>query len=196
MRFVEAMARRYTAVLMNPPFGEPVPSTKAYLRRRTRGCRPTATCLAAFVGRGLELSSPGVGTCGAITISAAGLFLKTFETWRQSGTACRTLGRALADLGFGVMEQALVEAAAYVAQAAASDQPGIFIRLLKEGDRPTACGACQSTRPERRRATTRACFARAPTTSARYRFPCRLLDDPGHSTTLSRPHPLESTSSG
>lgn len=137
VRFVEAMSRRYTAVLMNPPFGEPVPSTKPYLKAAYPWI-PTRdyNLLAAFVGRGVELSEPVHGSCGAIT-SRAGLFLKTFEAWREQVLLGLRLD-ALVDLGFGVMEQALVEAAAYVLRNTAPEGTSTFIRLLKETDRPHA----------------------------------------------------------
>lgn len=137
VRFVEAMARRYSAVLMNPPFGEPVASTKTYLKAAYPWI-PTKdfNVLAAFVGRGVELSEAETGTCGAIT-SRAGLFLKTFEAWREEVLLGSKLV-AMVDLGYGVMEQALVEAAAYVLQNRPSQGTGSFIRLLKETDRPLA----------------------------------------------------------
>lgn len=136
VRFVMALLRRYDAVLQNPPFGEPVPSTKPYLKANYPWI-PTKdyNLLAAFVGRGLDLCRPGVGYLGAIT-SRAGMFLKTFEAWRTDILLGNHLV-ALADLGDGVMEQALVEAAAYVlrAEAAAPEQKATFVRLLKDTDR-------------------------------------------------------------
>ncbi|MEX1270952.1 MAG: hypothetical protein WEB55_00715, partial [Acidimicrobiia bacterium] len=137
IRFVEAMRRRYTAVLMNPPFGEPVPETKSYLKAAYPWI-PTKdyNLLAAFVGRGVELAESGHGTCGAIT-SRAGMFLTTFEQWRAEILLGHQLV-ALADLGYGVMEQALVEAAAYVLRQTEPDEHARFIRLLKEVDRPRA----------------------------------------------------------
>lgn len=136
IRFVQALQRRYDAVCMNPPFGEPVPSTKGYLKAAYPWI-PTRdyNLLAAFVGRGLELCKPG-GYVGAIT-SRAGLFLKTFEDWRKEVLLAHRLV-ALADLGYGVMEQALVEAAAYVVGAGkpGADHSVAFVRLLKDVDRP------------------------------------------------------------
>jgi len=44
------------------------------------------------------------------------LFLTTFEDWRKQVLLCHRVV-ALADLGFGVMQEALVEAAAYVVGA-------------------------------------------------------------------------------
>ena len=149
VRFVEAMNRRYTAVLMNPPFGEPVPSTKDYLKAAYPWIPArTRDLLTAFVGRGVELSDDGHGTCGAIT-SRAGLFLSTFENWRKEVLLDRTL-TTVADLGYGVMDQALVEAAAYVVRNRSSTGSARILRLLKATDRPEAIGALSAaSRAER-----------------------------------------------
>ncbi len=142
VRFVMALLSRYDAVLQNPPFGEPVPSTKPYIKAYYPWI-PTKdyNLLSAFVGRGLDLCRPGVGYLGAIT-SRAGLFLKTFETWRTNVLLGNHLV-VLADLGEGVMEQALVEAAAYVlrAETAAPEQNATFVRLLKDTDRAAGLAA-------------------------------------------------------
>lgn len=136
IRFLEAVRHRYDAVLMNPPFGEPVPETKGYLKAAYPWI-PTRdyNLLAAFVGRGVELCKPE-GYMGAIT-SRAGMFLKTFEAWRTQVMLGHQLV-ALADLGYGVMEEAMVEAAAYVLSPArpTRDHAGVYIRLLKDADRP------------------------------------------------------------
>src|SRR4029077_6183944 len=102
IRFLEAIRHRYDAVLMNPPFGEPVAETKRYLKAAYPWI-PTKdyNLLAAFVGRGIELCQPA-GYMGAIT-SRAGMFLKTFEGWRTQVLLGHQM-IALADLGFGVME--------------------------------------------------------------------------------------------
>jgi SAM-dependent methyltransferase len=135
LRLVEVVRNRYDAVLMNPPFGEPVPDTKRYLRAAYPWL-PTkdSNLLAAFVGRGLELCKPD-GYLGAIT-SRAGMFLSTFEQWRRQVILHSRL-EAVADLGLGVMEQALVEAAAYTIGPGAppASHEATFIRLLKDVDR-------------------------------------------------------------
>ncbi len=135
LRLVEVVRNRYDAVLMNPPFGEPVPDTKPYLRAAYPWL-PTkdSNLLAAFVGRGLELCKPD-GYLGAIT-SRAGIFLSTFEQWRREVVLHRRL-QAVADLGLGVMEQAIVEAAAYTIGPGhpPASHEATFIRLLKDADR-------------------------------------------------------------
>lgn len=135
VRFVEAMSRRYTACLMNPPFGEPVSGTKGYLKSAYAFCPSTVDVFSLFVGRGLELCE-SLGTCAAIT-SRTGFFLATFEDWRTQLVLDGRL-RALADLGLHVMEQALVEAAAYVLSRERSESEAVVLRLLREHDRPEA----------------------------------------------------------
>jgi hypothetical protein len=138
LRLVEVVRQRYDAVLMNPPFGAPVPETKPYLARAypwisTR----THDMFCAFVGRGLELCKSD-GYTGAIT-TRSGLFLSSFEEWREK-VFLEHRAMVVADLGHGVMEQALVEAAAYVigADRAPPLHRIVFIRLLKDKDRPAA----------------------------------------------------------
>ena len=136
LRLVEVVRQRYDAVLMNPPFGEPVAETKDYLKATYRWAPPTADLFSIFVGRGLELCKQG-GYLGAIT-PRVGMFLTTFGRWRSEVLLDHRLV-ALADLGHGVMQQALVEAAAYVVQAApSSEAPSTFVRLLRALDRPAA----------------------------------------------------------
>ncbi len=145
VRFVSALVQRYDAVLQNPPFGDPVTETRPYLKKAYSGS--SHNLLAAFVGRGLELCKPEVGYVGAIT-ARSGMFLKTFEGWRKEIFLRHGLV-ALADLGHGVMEQALVEAAAYVIRAVPSDsqRQATFIRLLKDADRPAGLvGAVEAHR--------------------------------------------------
>ena len=141
VRLVEVVRNRYDAVLMNPPFGEPVPSTKDYIKA-TYPWIPTRDCnlLAAFVGRGLELCKPE-GYLGAIT-SRVGMFLKTFQKWRTEVMLGNRLV-ALADLGFGVMEEAMVEAAAYVLspRRGNGDHASVYVRLLKDANRPAGLAA-------------------------------------------------------
>jgi hypothetical protein len=132
LRFLAICQQRYDAVLMNPPFGPPIPDTRDYLRAAYDAA---ATDLyAAFVARGVELLKPG-GYIGAIT-SRTGFFLTTFQQWRAKLLLPRL--RAMLDLGIGVMHEAMVEAAAYVLQRQPHDGTATFRRLLDEPDKATA----------------------------------------------------------
>ena len=138
LRLIDVARKRYDAVLMNPPFGEPVPETKPYLRAAYPWLpSKDSNLLAAFVGRGLELCKED-GYLGAIT-ARSGMFLSGFEGWRRQVLLGNRL-TTLADLGFGVMEQAMVEAATYVIGPGRPppDSVATFIRLLKDTDRAEA----------------------------------------------------------
>ncbi len=137
LRLVQVVRQRYDAVVMNPPFGEPVPSTKPYLRAAYEWLPSTSDLFAAFVGRGLDLCKPD-GYMGAIT-SRVGLFLGSFEEWRREILLGRQLV-TLADLGEGVMEQAMVEAAAYVISPRPSepDSRARFLRIVTASDPASA----------------------------------------------------------
>jgi hypothetical protein len=101
---------RYDVVLMNPPFGEPSLPSKAYIDATYP--RTPNDVYAAFVerwlGRLLER-----GRLGAIT-SRTGFFLKTFARWRREVLLEQTRIDLIADLGYGVLDTAMVETAAYV----------------------------------------------------------------------------------
>lgn len=134
LRFVEALSQRYDVVLMNPPFGDPIAETRDYLRAAYPWAPTRLDLLAIFVGRGLELCKPG-GYLGAIT-SRAGLFITTFQNWRKRIILGHQLV-TLADLGYRVMSQAKVEAAAYVLRNRAPEPktPATFIRMLRDTDK-------------------------------------------------------------
>lgn len=65
-----------------------------------------------MVERGTELLRRD-GRIGAIT-SRTCFFLSSFKAWREEVILKLTEVEALADLGLGVMDDALVEASAYV----------------------------------------------------------------------------------
>jgi hypothetical protein len=110
LRLVDLVRERFDVVVMNPPFGAlslgvKKELTKAYPRSKN-------DLLAIFVERGLELLRPG-GRLGAIT-SRAGFFLSSYRQWRQEVVLGIARPEVMADLGHGVMDDAMVEAAAYV----------------------------------------------------------------------------------
>ena len=135
VRFVEAMSRRFTACLMNPPFGSPVATTKVYLKAAYPWIPATSDLFALFVGRGMELASSD-GTTAAIT-SRTGLFLSSFVDWRADVFYANEL-QVVADLGERVMDEAMVEAAAYVMsrkQPGRPPQRPVVIRAVTSDDR-------------------------------------------------------------
>ena len=110
MAFVDLLQRPFDVVLMNPPFGAASVGGKDYIARAYP--RTKNDLYAAFVERGLELLRPG-GYLGAIT-SRTGFFLTSFRKWREEILLKGARLVALADLGYGVLDTAMVETAAYV----------------------------------------------------------------------------------
>ena len=110
MAFVDLLQRPFDVVLMNPPFGAASVGSKEYIAHAYP--RTKNDLYAAFVERGLELLRAG-GYLGAIT-SRTGFFLTSFRKWREEILLKEAQFIALADLGYGVLDTAMVETAAYV----------------------------------------------------------------------------------
>lgn len=101
--------KKFDVVLMNPPFGGgSMRAKKAFEKAYPR---TKSDVYAAFVERGIELLGPR-GRLGAIT-SRTGFFLSSFQQWREDIILRDAPPVVFADLGFGVMDAAMVEAAAY-----------------------------------------------------------------------------------
>ncbi|MBN1458232.1 MAG: SAM-dependent methyltransferase [Armatimonadetes bacterium] len=107
--FIDLCSNRYDVVLMNPPFGAASQPSKAYIEKSYP--RTKNDVYAAFVERGLQLLKPG-GFLGAIT-SRTGFFLSSFEKWRNQIVLGEAHPTVFADLGYGVLDTAMVETAAY-----------------------------------------------------------------------------------
>ena len=99
----------FDVVVMNPPFGALSSGVKDALGKVYP--RGKNDLLAIFVERGLELLRPG-GRIGAIT-SRTCFFLSSFQKWREDIVLGLARPEVMADLGHGVMDDAMVEAAAY-----------------------------------------------------------------------------------
>ncbi len=108
--FLDVCRQQFDVVLMNPPFGEPSQRSKTYITKTYP--RTKNDLYAAFVERGLEWLHPR-GMLGAIT-SRTGFFLTSFQRWREEILLKEARPTVVADLGYGVMDAAMVEAAAYV----------------------------------------------------------------------------------
>lgn len=112
MALIDLLRQPYDVVLMNPPFGAASTGSKDYIAKHYP--RTKHDLYAAFVERGLELLRPG-GYLGAIT-SRTGFFLTSFQKWREEILLGEATFIAMADLGYGVLDTAMVETAAYVVQ--------------------------------------------------------------------------------
>jgi hypothetical protein len=107
--FVELMGGKFDVVLMNPPFG----AGSLIAKKEFEACYPRTKndVYAAFVERGVDLLYPR-GMLGAIT-SRTGFFLSSFQKWREEILLKDAPPVVFADLGFGVLDSAMVEVAAY-----------------------------------------------------------------------------------
>lgn len=106
---IDLVRRQFDVVLMNPPFGagsKPAKKTFEKTYPRTKN-----DVYAAFVERGVGMLLPH-GMLGAIT-SRTGFFLSSFQKWREEILLTDAPPVVFADLGAGVLDDALVEVAAY-----------------------------------------------------------------------------------
>lgn len=110
LRLIDLCREAFDVVVMNPPFGALASNTKDQLAKAYP--RSKNDLLAIFVERGLELLRTG-GRIGAIT-SRTCFFLSSFQKWREQVVLGTGRPEVMADLGHGVMDDAMVEAAAYV----------------------------------------------------------------------------------
>jgi hypothetical protein len=108
--FIDVCRKRYDVALMNPPFG----SFSKLWTAESKVTYPNSynDLLGAFVEQFLQRLHPH-GKLGAIT-SRTCFFLSSFRKWRLNVVLKEHAVRAIADLGQGVMDDAMVESAAYV----------------------------------------------------------------------------------
>lgn len=114
LRLIDLSRETFDVVVMNPPFGALAANTKDRLAKAYP--RSKNDLLAIFVERGLDLMRSG-GRLGAIT-SRTCFFLSSFQKWREEIVLGVATPEVMADLGHGVMDDAMVEAAAYVLEKA------------------------------------------------------------------------------
>lgn len=110
LRMIDHCREVFDVAVMNPPFGSLSAATKTQLGKAYP--RSKNDLLAIFVERGLEVMRTG-GRLGAIT-SRTCFFLSSFQKWREEIVLGIAQPEVMADLGHGVMDDAMVEAAAYV----------------------------------------------------------------------------------
>ncbi len=133
--FIELCQKLYDVVLMNPPFGVFVKRVQAYSRAKYPNTYNDI--FAAFTDRFLDKMDFG-GIFGAIT-SRNGFFLGSFKNWRRDIFMKRSSLKILADLGENIMDDAMVEAAAYCFQRSEQipNSEVTFFRLVGRKDRET-----------------------------------------------------------
>jgi hypothetical protein len=130
MGFMSVARRKFDVVLTNPPFGESTDAANDFLKR----FYPTshgdlATC---FIEAGCLLLHTN-GLLGTITTRTIFLLAQSSK-FRSTVLDGGRRMRIVADLGYGVLDGATVETAAYVVSATSVDE-GTWIRLVKEADK-------------------------------------------------------------
>jgi hypothetical protein len=110
LKLLQTLARRYDIAVMNPPYGSFVPKVKQFVK----AVYPLTSndIYAAFIDRGTQLTEPE-GYVGAL-VSATFVNLTTFEKLRSEILLKRNPLVMMLDLGFGILDDATVEAAALV----------------------------------------------------------------------------------
>lgn len=110
LKLLQMLGRHYDVAVMNPPYGEFVPKVKEFVK----AAYPLTSndIYAAFVDRGTQLTEPE-GYVGAL-VSATFVNLTTFEKLRTEILLKRNPLVMVLDLGFGILDDATVEAAALV----------------------------------------------------------------------------------
>jgi hypothetical protein len=124
--FVDLCQKRYDVVLMNPPFGDSSRSAKPALDKSYP--RTKNDLYAAFVEQALNRLHSG-GMLGAIT-SRTGFFLSSFQKMREDILLSEANPFLFADLGYGVLDTAMVETAAYCLLNTHTNRVGHFYRML------------------------------------------------------------------
>jgi hypothetical protein len=105
--------KKFDTVLMNPPFGWGSKRVKKEFEKAYP--RSKADVCAAFVERGINLLTIR-GRVGSIT-SRAVFFLSSFQKWREEVLLQHAPPVVFADLGYGILDSAMVETAAYCLEA-------------------------------------------------------------------------------
>ena len=136
--FIDVCRKRYDVALMNPPFGS---FSKLWLdEAKLIYPNSYSDILGAFIERFLEKLTTN-GRIGAIT-SRTCFFLTSFTTWRQKVVLPKAAIHLIADLGQGVMDAAMVEAAAYVLESGPPPQEMAVIRAIADKERQSVLSLC------------------------------------------------------
>ena len=115
LQLLQTLARTFDVVVMNPPYGSFVPKVKDFVK----AAYPLTSndIYATFIDRATQLTEPE-GYVGAL-VSSTFVNLKTFEKLRTELLLKRNPLIVMLDLGFGILDDATVEAAAIVLKGGA-----------------------------------------------------------------------------
>jgi hypothetical protein len=115
LKLLRTLSRSYAVVVMNPPYGSFVPKVKEFVKAAYPLTKNDI--YAAFIDRATQLTEPE-GYVGAL-VSATFVNLKSFERLRTEILLKRNPLLAMLDLGYGILDDATVEAAAIVLRGGA-----------------------------------------------------------------------------
>ena len=124
--FVDVCQKQYDVVLMNPPFGLFSKNCKEFAKLSYPNSYNDLLC--AFTERFLEKLDRN-GYLGAIT-SRTPLFISSASTWRNTFLLSKSCVAAMTDLGAGVMDDAMVESAAFILSSQPVTSAIPFFRML------------------------------------------------------------------
>ncbi len=131
--FIDLCSEKYDVVLMNPPFGLAPPGGFDYIRNAFPNSY--TELLATFVERGSQLCR---GSVGAIT-SRSFMMATRLAEWRKNILIGHL--HLLADLGENIMDDAFVEAAAYIIDTGGAKKLTAF-DLRNSTTNAESLGAC------------------------------------------------------
>ena len=124
--FVDLSQKFFDVVLMNPPFGQGSIQTRTLIDKDYGSVK--GELAACFISRARSLLVGG-GKVGCLATRLL-LSLPTYEKWRHEEFIGKNSLSLLADLGYGVLDAAVVEAAAYI-QSKGEIKQGVFIDCLQ-----------------------------------------------------------------
>jgi hypothetical protein len=115
LKLLRTLSRSFDVVVMNPPYGAFVPKVKEFVKAAYPLTKNDI--YAAFIDRATQLVEPE-GYVGAL-VSATFVNLKSFEKLRTEILLKRNPLLVMLDLGYGILDDATVEAAAIVLKGGA-----------------------------------------------------------------------------
>ncbi len=115
LKLLQTLSQTFDVVVMNPPYGSFVPVVRDFIKAAYPLTKNDI--YAAFIDRATQLTEPE-GYVGAL-VSATFVNLKSFEKLRTEILLKRNPLLVMLDLGFGILDDATVEAAAIVVKGGA-----------------------------------------------------------------------------
>jgi len=125
VHLLDVFLNDYDVVVMNPPYGDTTSAAKSYLR--TIYPETKNDIYAAFFERAIDLVERAEGLVGALT-SKTFMSLPTYQGLRENVILAKAPPRVLLDLGFNVLDDAIVDTAATVLSIYGQTK-GAFVRL-------------------------------------------------------------------